>query len=272
MMRKIALVLMLIGIMLIPVLAGDETTVWGPGENYKITFLHSGILKLDDQDLKSFENLPVTEFKVANFTNTAFTFNYLGYDNITYNSRVEIIKSDGLNNSALEYPSGGFPIVLPIKYNKHDDWLIFFSQQENLSIINDPYYFSKSAVSIDEDFITFNFQSIINVNFTHKNEIKAFTFMDISDLYSFTASNMSFSTTLTYTINTGTLYLMNYTLNSENIIDEVNIHLSEQLDFVAIIPAIDFLNNVKFEITGIFIALATGIVINKKLFELRQLH
>lgn len=268
MMRKFALIMLLIGIILVSVIAGDETTVWGPGENYKIIFLQSGILKIDNDELKRFENLPVTEFRVANFTNSAFTFNYLGYDNITFNSRVEIIKTDRLNNKSLEYPSGGFPIALPIKYNKHDDWILYFSQQENLTFLDDPYHFSSSRVLIDEDFITFNFQSVIDINFTHKNEIKAFTFMDISDLDSISASNMSFSTTLTYTINTGTLYLMNYTLNSGSNNDEYKIRLSEQMDFVAIIPAIEFLNNVGIEITGVVLALITGITINKKLLDL----
>ena len=264
-MRKIVLFVFLTGIILIPVTAGDETTIWGPGENYKITFLHSGKLKTNDTTIKSFENLPVTEFEVSNFTKSKYTFNYLGYDNIAFNSIVEIIKYNDPDNLSIEYPSGGFPIVLPIKYNKHDDWIIYFSRQKYQTGIEDPYHFFNSSTTITEDFIMFNYNTTLNINFGQKNDIQAFSFMDISSLNGITSYNLSLSTTLSYTINTGTLYLMNYTLSNYNSNDTGNMYLSEQMDFVAIIPAIGILKSLGVELTGVFLGFIAVVVIKRRL-------
>ncbi|MCY3412297.1 MAG: hypothetical protein INQ03_11740 [Candidatus Heimdallarchaeota archaeon] len=232
-------VLLLLLIMIFPSVAQEDQTVWSPGNDYKIGFLHSAKLMRNGIILTEFLNLPVTEFTVNNFTNSGYDFYYWGYDNITYKDHVEFIQLGGL-----ELPIGGFPILFPIMYKGVDKWPEYFASEveENFSTIievQEDFAFGRE-VSRSNNLVSFSEERTLNIEFKDSSFTDYFSFIDLSAVENDYLPEALISTNLLYTVSTGALFQLNYTISYDPVYyTELGInqfYLSEQLDFVAIFP------------------------------------
>lgn len=223
---------------------GQSTTVWGPGENYKIGYLYSANFYKTDEIILQFENQPIIEFVVANFTNTHYDYIYTGYGNLTYSKKVYIVASD-----SLEYPTGAFPVILPISFSDHENWLSFFASQtlNNTQNILDSNFLLNSSTHEENDRIYFekNYFSSTE-DFTAETSIDAIKFLVGDKISTLKLYNCSISVDLGYEISTGALYYLNYTLFGEEETSSEDIFISEQLDFVAIFPFIAITDSLNF--------------------------
>ncbi len=252
--------------------AQNNVTVWGPGEGYTITFLHSGDVYYNSTVLYNFENLPVTEFNVKNFTNTGYDYRYIGYGNLSYVEHIEMIITNFPGVGTIEYPKGGFPVLLPIEFNGKSDWMESFANTmmaaSNAFSGGNMGMFT-SNVTISDDYISFTTNSTTNITLAEQSDqITEYQFIDLSSFSGGNLENTTITTYISYTRNTGALKDFNYTVFSYNYTDSAGISqgvakISEQLNFVAIIPPTSIVNNVTYPfIPGITLFFA--IIIIKK--------
>ncbi len=248
--------------------AGEEViSVWGPGEGYKIAYLHSAIVERSNSTMINFQNQPITEFRVGNFTNNDYTYNYRGHGNITYSKKVNMA-IEPVDDKIIEYPTGGFPVVLPIKFNDHDEWLKYFGEQ-NIDYYNveldDPFFLFNTQVAIKDTVVEFKRDTYSRIIDFDKNNILS-SIQFLNGLEGMKVYNSSISTRLTYSISTGALFQLNYTVNSfEFPNNTIPFRISEQIDFVAIIPLIALLNQLDLVIQPIWLVVI--VILKRKLID-----
>ncbi len=245
-MRKIGISLLLIGIIFLAqsrVVQGN--TVWGPGNNYQIAYIHSGKLEVDNQTLLDFDKLPVTEFTLKNITNTAYDYIYRGYNNQSFYGHVEMKIVSFPGYEPFEFPEG-FPVMLPLIFNDKDNWILSFAQKiEALSgLISDDMgeNLISAEVEVTSNDVIFYTNNTLNATSLSSIEIIKIPIIGL-DAIDGSLEQVVQTTKISYRRSTGVLYRLDSTITSSNYTDiadnniNASIIISQSLEFVAIIPA-----------------------------------
>jgi hypothetical protein len=237
--------------------SGQTATIWGPGENYEIDYLHSGMMKINNTEISSFNNQPSTEFNIQNITNDGYDYLYIGYGGVQETAEVTIqsFSFQGIGN--FQFPVGGFAVALPLAYAEHDDWLEYFATQINnigelLSGFGSVSSFGQTNATIETGNIIIEFQTNFNDSI-ETTSIFASLPTNEDPLEGATFSNGTIYSKLNYKRSTGVLfgldlqiYARNYT-DSEGVFGD-SMFFAQQLDFVAIIPPSSILEDVALPI------------------------
>ncbi|MHA2251612.1 MAG: hypothetical protein ACXAD7_14705 [Candidatus Kariarchaeaceae archaeon] len=222
----------------------QNTTVWGPGNNYEIAYIHSGKIIYNGAELLEFNNLPVTEFKIKNITNTGYSYIYRGYGNVSYMGSVEmnVINYPGIGS--IEFPTGGFPVVLPLSFNGKNDWLVSFAEtikvvSNILTDFNETQLLS-ATTEIKSETVEFRTETRLNGT-TLSSTSDTYLPMIGLDILNGTVEKGSISATISYAKSTGALFNIDTIIRSSNFTDPnrdagATITITQSLEFVAIIP------------------------------------
>jgi hypothetical protein len=227
----------------------QSLTVWGPGNNYRIAYLHSGSVVQDGDSLLAFNNLPVTEYRLKNISNSGYDYQYLGYRNESYVDSVEIIVISLPNLGSFEFPRGGFPIILPLQFNGKNDWVTLFanSVQEKGEVIAESIdnEFFTSDVIISSNYVTFHTNSTLR-NTSRMSDIYL---PNIGrNLFNGTITRSNITAAIKYARSTGVLFSIETSLCS-NSLDynmssyDSDVSVNQSLEFVAIIPPASLLRD-----------------------------
>lgn len=257
------------------VVAQENTTVWGPGENYTLAFLHSGTATLNETILYDFNNQPKTEFTVQNFTNTGYDYDFLGFGNFSENDHVDMIITTIPGFGSFEMPTGGFPVLLPREFNGKQEWPISFANAliaiRSLALTNlTDFSIFSFDINIDSETISLNFSTVLNTSLSDLEGQFMTQFFYTPRFDGGTFYNATFEVFTSYTISTGVLYFFNYELITDNFtnsegIFEGSAQIIETLDFVAIVPPSTLINELPIGEIYIFMGiLVIGYIKSRK--------
>jgi len=231
----------------------DNQTVWGPANNYRIAYIHSINININDSIIINKNNLPVTEFKINKIFNTGYNYTYNGYGDQTFLGSVKI-ESQEVGDQFYEYPNGGFPVMLPLTYQGRDKWMNNFkASYPELLIVRDqkrlPVYLRDSP-DIEDDFLIFNFKSTLDLN------VESFLLdqptnlpMIRSNLLNGTFHQGKYEIFMSYSMKTGVLFKYDYLINANHYFDSNGTDLGEvminqSIEFVILIPPTNITTNI----------------------------
>ena len=100
-------------------------TVWGPGNDYRIAYIHSVDININDTIFVNENNLPVTEFKINSIYNSGYNYSYFGYGDIEFQGSVQI-NNQLVGGEVYDYPAGDFPILIPLTFDDTEKWIEVF--------------------------------------------------------------------------------------------------------------------------------------------------
>jgi hypothetical protein len=263
--KKVITLTFLTSILVITSLVSGQTaTIWGPGENYEIDYLHSGLTRINGTEVTSFQNQPSTEFTVQNITNDGYDYLFIGYGGIQETQKVTIqsFSFQGIGN--FQFPVGGFPVVLPLAYGEHDDWLEYFATQIDtiggiLSQFGSLASFGQTNATIEDNNIIIEFQTNFNQTIDTTSIFASIpTANDPFEEASF--SNGTIYSKIDYKRSTGVLNSLDLQISAENYTSAEGIYgdtlfFQQQLDFVAIIPPSSILEEVPFSLEIVVVSI-----------------
>lgn len=234
-------------------------TVWGPGENWEIDYLHSGLLSINNTVLTSFDNEPSTEFTLQNVTNDGYDYVYIGYGGILTTGSVSIQSFNVPGFTSIEVPVGQMPVVLPLSYGDNSNWMEKFSAQLNLlefsrnqqTNISDEMMMDmfNSSSTLTDDLLIIEFEILFNGTVSLANDGVIFQLPQLDEnLETYNYTNSFASAYVSYKLSTGVLFDFNFEIEAEEVYDENNNSLGalrtfQQLEFVAIIPPTSIIDN-----------------------------
>lgn len=222
-------------------------TVWGPANGYRIAYIHSIDININDSLLVKEENLPVTEFKIDSIYSNGYNYSYFGYGDVEFKGTVNI-EDQIVGSEVYNYPTGSFPVLLPLTYDGTEKWIDVFkaSYPELLSVRNTSkipvYYRIDRTPEIADDLLIFDFTSNLNP------EIEEFLLdlptnlpMVRNNLLNGTFHDGSFEIKLSYKKQTGVLFEYTYLIEADRYIDSNGVNLgkatmAQSIEFVMLIP------------------------------------
>ncbi|MCE7736886.1 MAG: hypothetical protein GPJ54_18525 [Candidatus Heimdallarchaeota archaeon] len=251
----------------------DTQTVWGPANNYRIAYIHSIHININDSIIINKNNLPVTEFKINKIYNTGYNYTYNGYGDQTFQATVNI-ESQEVAGQSYEYPYGGFPVMLPLTYQGRNKWINNFSASyPELLIVRDqnriPVYFRDNP-SIVDDFLIFNFKSSLNLNVESLLLDQPTNLPMIrTDLLNGTFHVGKYEVYISYSLKTGVLFKYDYLINAEHYFDANGTDLGEvminqAIEFVVLIPPTNLTTNILQLSTSIIVSVILVLLILRK--------
>ncbi len=220
-------------------------TVWGPANGYRIAYIHSIDININDSIFVKEDNLPVTEFKIDSIYSNGYNYSYFGYGDIEFKGSVNI-ENQIVDNEIYSYPAGSFPVLVPLTFDGNEKWVEVFKDSypellraTNISSI--PVYY-RSMPEIEDDLLIFEFDSNLN------SEIENFLLdlptnlpMVRNDLLNGSFHDGSFDIKLSYKKQTGVLFEYRYLIEADRYIDSNGINLGkatmeQSIEFVILIP------------------------------------
>lgn len=251
----------------------DTQTVWGPANNYRIAYIHSVHVNINDSIILNENNLPVTEFKINKIFNTGYNYTYNGFGDQTFQGTVKI-ENQKVNDESYEYPNGGFPVMLPLTYQGRNQWINNFRDSyPELLIVRDqnriPVYFRDNP-KIEDDFLVFNFKSSLNLNVESLLLDQPTNLPMIrSNLLNGTFHVGKYEIFLSYSMKTGVLFKYDYLINAEHYIDTNGTDLGEvminqSIEFVVLIPPTNITDNIFQLSSSIILSIILVVLIFRK--------
>lgn len=251
----------------------DTNTVWGPANNYRIAYIHSVHININDSIIVNEMNLPVTEFKINNIYNNGYNYTYNGFGDQSFQGTVNIEQQE-VNSQAYEYPFGAFPVMLPLTYRGVDKWMNNFRiSYPELLIVKDqnriPVYFRDNPKIID-DHLVFNFKSSLNLNVeTLLLDLPTNLPMVRSSLLNGTFHVGKYEIFMSFAMKTGVLFKYDYLVNTEHYYDSNGTDLGEgminqSIEFVVLIPPSNITTNIFRLSSSIILSLILILLILRK--------
>ncbi|OLS28478.1 MAG: hypothetical protein HeimC2_06970 [Candidatus Heimdallarchaeota archaeon LC_2] len=225
--------------------SGATITVWGPANDYRIAYIHSVDININDTILLKENNLPVTEFKINSIHNLGYNYTYFGYGDVEFEGSV-LLESQLVGGETYYYPAGSFPILVPLTFEGTEKWIDVFkaSYPELLSVrnISDiPVYF-RSMPIMEEDLIIFDFSSKLNPEIENLLLDQPTNLPNVQNkLLNGSFHEGEFDIRLSYKKQTGVLFEYKYRIDANKYVDSNGINLGkvtmeQSIEFVILIP------------------------------------
>ena len=220
--------------------SGQQATLWGPGNNYEIDYLHSGSYIVNGQTKISFDKQPSTEYTINLLTNDGYQYTYLGYNGSNSVGQVTM-QTLSFGVFSIDFPTGDMPVALPLAYGQEDNWLSSFSQKLNELVKLNPdnrLFNGSSSITSDRLIMQFTLHSNTSISLS-----SGFFNLPQLQIPQYEGKNNTFVNStvvanLSYQLNTGVLFHLNITITADELlVDNISQGLmlnSQQLEFVAI--------------------------------------
>lgn len=226
----------------------DDPTIWGPGKDYVITYIHSSKLELNGSTLEEEKNLPVTEVGMDHLENDLYRFTYIGYGNTSFTSEISFIPVPELAEAYI--PINGIPIILPLSYKGSDTWVSKFAH-DLLSINLERKYSQGMSKLITDNFTTqgniLTFNSFFQVSPSELNLQNYYLPPLRSSKINESITNSNVTGKLSYSLQTGVIFSLDIYIQNNDFITASLQNLGsfsslQTIEFVAIIPPILFID------------------------------